>query len=67
MVEGVYEEQGAHPGMVGSHEPAGVVVKLGPQAETDGKVKIGDRVGSINTFGFCGDCASCRKQGEQVW
>lgn len=53
--------------MVGSHEPAGVIVKLGPQAEKDGKVKIGDRVGSINTFGFCGDCASCRKQGEQVW
>lgn len=26
--EGVYESAGAKPGMIGSHEPAGVVVKL---------------------------------------
>jgi D-arabinose 1-dehydrogenase-like Zn-dependent alcohol dehydrogenase len=33
---------------VGSHEPAGRVVDLGPDAEKEGKIKIGDRVGSTN-------------------
>jgi hypothetical protein len=47
-LEGVYESQGTFKGMVGSHEPAGVVVKLGPKAESEGTVKLGDRVGSIN-------------------
>jgi D-arabinose 1-dehydrogenase-like Zn-dependent alcohol dehydrogenase len=50
---------------VGSHEPAGLVVELGPDAEKEGKIKIGDRVGSTNTFGFCGACSSCR-QGKQL-
>lgn len=59
--------------MVGSHEPAGVVVKMvslelvathfekldshvslhvtqGAAAEQRGKLKVGDRVGSINTY-----------------
>lgn len=67
VIEGVYESQGAHSGMVGSHEPAGIVVKLGKKAEEDGKVKLGDRVGSINTFGYCGECNSCKHQGQQLW
>lgn len=63
VLEGVYESQGGKPGLVGSHEPAGTVVKLGRGA--DRYVKLGDRVGSINTFGFCGKCDSC-KQGKQL-
>ncbi|OLN95652.1 Alcohol dehydrogenase 1 [Colletotrichum chlorophyti] len=62
--QGVYESAGAHPGLVGSHEPAGTVVKLGSEAGKLG-LKVGDRVGSINTYGYCGNCNSC-KQGAQV-
>ena len=51
--------------MIGSHEPAGIVVKVGSEAEKNGNIKPGDRVGSINTYGFCGKCNSC-KQGQQV-
>ncbi|PWY99951.1 GroES-like protein [Testicularia cyperi] len=64
VMDGVYESQGAKPGLVGSHEPVGTVVKVGSDAESDG-VKVGDRVGSINTYGFCGNCDSC-KQGKQL-
>ena len=64
VLEGVYESAGAKPGLVGSHEPAGTVVKAGPKANESG-IKIGDRVGSINTFQFCGDCDACR-QGKQL-
>jgi propanol-preferring alcohol dehydrogenase len=48
VLEGVYKEAGSFEGMIGSHEPAGVVVKLGSKAESEGVVKVGDRVGSIN-------------------
>ena len=65
VLEGVYTEAGAHLGMIGSHEPAGIVVKLGPKAE-ETKVHIGQRVGSINTRGFCGECNLCKKQGAQL-
>lgn len=65
-LEGVYKSQGTFQGMIGSHEPAGVVVALGPDAEKDGSVQIGDRVGSINTYGYCGKCKSCKKNGEQL-
>lgn len=66
VLEGVYKDAGAHEGQIGSHEPAGVVVKVGPQAEKEGRVKVGDRVGSINTYGFCGECEMCKKQGAQL-
>lgn len=62
--EGVYESAGAHPGLVGSHEPTGIVVKCGSDAGKSG-IAVGDHVGSINTYGYCGACASC-KQGKQV-
>ncbi|WYZ40009.1 hypothetical protein EsH8_IV_000350 [Colletotrichum jinshuiense] len=62
--EGVYESAGAKPGLVGSHEPAGTIVKLGSEAGKQG-LKVGDRVGSINTYGCCGKCNSCN-QGKQV-
>ncbi|KAJ1019487.1 hypothetical protein NDA18_005970 [Ustilago nuda] len=64
VMDGVYESQGAKPGLVGSHEPVGTVVKTGSDAEKSG-IKVGDRVGSINTYGFCGKCDSC-KQGQQL-
>lgn len=48
VLEGVYESAGAKPGLIGSHEPAGVIVKTGAEAEKNGGVKVGDRVGSIN-------------------
>lgn len=66
VLEGVYESAGAHKGQIGSHEPAGVIVQMGPDAEKLGKVKVGDRVGSINTLGFCGECNMCKKQGQQL-
>ncbi|KAK6207985.1 alcohol dehydrogenase GroES-like domain-containing protein [Colletotrichum tabaci] len=62
--EGVYESAGAKPGLVGSHEPAGTIVKLGSEAGKQG-LQVGDHVGSINTYGCCGRCNSCN-QGKQV-
>lgn len=64
VMDGVYESAGAKPGLVGSHEPVGTIVKLGSDAGKNG-LKVGDRVGSINTYGFCGKCDSC-KQGKQL-
>lgn len=64
VLEGTYEQAGAKPGLIGSHEPVGEVVKMGADAGKTG-LKLGDRVGSINTFRFCGDCDSC-KQGKQL-
>ena len=64
VLNGTYESAGAKPGLVGSHEPVGEVVKLGPDAGKAG-IKLGDRVGSINTYGFCGKCESC-KVGKQL-
>ncbi|CAO1636600.1 unnamed protein product [Parajaminaea phylloscopi] len=64
--EGVYESAGAKPGMIGSHEPAGIVVKLGKNAEKRGKFALGDRVGSINTYHPCWRCDACRNQGAQL-
>ncbi|TDZ16200.1 alcohol dehydrogenase [Colletotrichum orbiculare MAFF 240422] len=62
--EGVYASAGAHKGLVGSHEPVGEIAKLGKEAEQKGW-KVGDRVGSINTYGCCGRCNSCN-QGKQL-
>ncbi|PWN47325.1 GroES-like protein [Violaceomyces palustris] len=64
VMEGVYEKDGSKPGLVGSHEPAGIVVKAGSETKEYG-ISVGDRVGSINTFGYCGSCDSC-KVGEQL-
>lgn len=65
VMEGVYESAGAKPGLIGSHEPVGMVVKAGSDAGKSG-IKVGDRVGSINTFGFCGECNTCRQQSQQL-
>lgn len=64
VLQGVYESAGAKPGLIGSHEPAGIVAKAGPKAGEAG-IKVGDRVGSINTYGFCNKCNAC-KQGQQL-
>lgn len=65
VMEGVYESAGAKPGLVGSHEPVGIVVKAGSDASKS-NIHVGDRVGSINTYGFCGDCQSCTLRGQQL-
>lgn len=65
VLQGVYASAGAKPGLVGSHEPAGAVVKTGSQADKSG-ISVGDRVGSINTYAFCGECNACKKQGQQL-
>lgn len=62
----MYEGAGAKPGMIGSHEPAGIVVKLGKNAEKRGILKVGDRVGSINTYHPCFKCDACKHQGAQL-
>ncbi|KAJ6095237.1 hypothetical protein N7486_005983 [Penicillium sp. IBT 16267x] len=64
VMQGVYESSGAHPGLVGSHEPAGTVVKAGSNAAKS-NIHVGDRVGSINTYAFCGECNACKHQGQQ--
>ncbi|KAK1141034.1 hypothetical protein N8T08_009607 [Aspergillus melleus] len=65
VMQGVYESAGAKPGLVGSHEPAGKVVKAVSDAGKFG-IHVGDRVGSINTYGFCSDCNACRNEGQQL-
>lgn len=65
VMEGVYESAGAKPGLIGSHEPVGTVIKAGSEAGKS-NIKVGDRVGSINTFGFCGSCDACKNQGQQL-
>lgn len=65
VMEGVYEPDGATPGLIGSHEPAGTVVKAGSEADKS-NIHVGDRVGSINTYGFCGSCDACKNQGQQL-
>ncbi|KAJ5111497.1 hypothetical protein N7532_002032 [Penicillium argentinense] len=65
VMQGVYESSGAKPGLVGSHEPAGTVVKMGSDAGKS-NIHVGDRVGSINTYNFCGTCNACKHQGQQL-
>ena len=65
VMQGVYASSGAKPGLVGSHEPAGVVVKAGSDASKS-SIHVGDRVGSINTYAFCGECNACKRQGQQL-
>lgn len=63
--QGVYASAGAKPGLIGSHEPAGTVVKTGSDAGKS-NIHVGDRVGSINTYAFCGECNACKYQGQQL-
>ncbi|OQE29399.1 hypothetical protein PENSTE_c002G00701 [Penicillium steckii] len=65
VMQGVYASDGAKPGLVGSHEPAGKVVKAGSNAAKS-NIHVGDRVGSINTYNFCGTCNACKHQGQQL-
>jgi D-arabinose 1-dehydrogenase-like Zn-dependent alcohol dehydrogenase len=62
--------------LVPSHEPTGVVVKLGSQAaelsenvdgfKDEGVVKVGDRVGSTAFGSFCGKCDDCKAGGDRL-
>lgn len=63
--QGAYASAGAKPGLIGSHEPAGTVVKTGSHAGKS-KIHVGDRVGSINTYAFCGKCNACKYQRQQL-
>ncbi|KFH44642.1 Alcohol dehydrogenase-like protein [Hapsidospora chrysogenum ATCC 11550] len=45
-------------GLIPSHEPAGTVAKLGPAYS--GPLRIGDRVGALNSKHACGACPGCR-------
>lgn len=51
-------EFGSPLGMIPSHEPAGVVVRVGAKCE-NGKWKVGDRVGALNFKNACGACTGC--------
>lgn len=44
-------------GMIPSHEPAGVIVKIG--AGCGNEWKVGDRVGALNFKNSCGSCSGC--------
>ena len=61
VLEGVYEGAGSKPPLVGSHEPVGRIVAFGKNGDRNGELKIGDRVGSINTFAPCLKCEACKK------
>ncbi|KAL9048864.1 MAG: hypothetical protein Q9162_007515 [Coniocarpon cinnabarinum] len=61
MVEqGALGPFGATDSMIGSHEPCGIAVALGSEAQKNGQIKPGDRVGTINPYGYCGKCDSCK-------
>lgn len=47
-----------------SHEPAGTIIALGPQAEAEGKWKVGDRVGILLFRHACKHCAGCEVTGD---
>jgi propanol-preferring alcohol dehydrogenase len=48
-----YSNFGGPLPITGSHEPAGVVVVLGEEAEAMGKFRVGDRVMAVNTARGC--------------
>ncbi|KAF4338424.1 sphingosine n-acyltransferase lag1 [Fusarium beomiforme] len=47
----------------GSHEPAGVVVEVGPEVQS---FSVGDRVGCLNFDSCCGKCPDC-KAGRPIY
>ena len=44
--------------MIGSHEPAGTIAAIGSDVKN---FKLGDRVGSMNTYGYCDTCDTCTR------
>lgn len=48
----------------GSHEPAGTIVSLGPDAVALG-FKLGDRIAALGSRGLCGKCIDCKGPVEQ--
>ncbi|KAJ0164806.1 alcohol dehydrogenase [Colletotrichum tanaceti] len=50
---------GSPLGMIASHEPSGVVVRIGKGCRGESGWKIGDRVGALNFKNSCGQCSGC--------
>lgn len=48
-------------GLAGSHEPSGVIVRLGTDAANKGEFKIGDRIAACGCTGVCETCEDCTK------
>ncbi|KAK9899837.1 alcohol dehydrogenase [Cystobasidium minutum MCA 4210] len=59
VYDGQFESMGSKCPITGSHEPAGTIVAMGPDAEKLGKQKVGDRIGAENMMGPCGKCPDC--------
>lgn len=53
--------------MIPSHEPAGIIARVGPKCS--GNWKVGDRVGVLNFKRACGECPGCgrwRRKGGKL-
>ncbi|UZJ53124.1 hypothetical protein CBS101457_002444 [Exobasidium rhododendri] len=74
VARGEFESMTKEKGpLIPSHEPTGVVVKLGSKAEEmsrhvegfkEGVVVVGDRVGCTAFGSFCGKCDDCKVGGD---
>lgn len=53
-------------GQVGGHEGVGIVHKLGPGSELNGRIKLGDRVGIKWIAYACGACPPCHEGADGV-
>lgn len=47
-------------GVTGSHEPAGTIVKLGPDTQREGVVSVGQRVAAMLQRNVCRTCPDCK-------
>lgn len=76
VVRGEFDAMTRQKGpLIPSHEPTGIVVKLGSNAEAmskdvegfrEGVVKVGDRIGATAFSNFCGKCPDCRAGGDRL-
>lgn len=67
VANGEFQSMGSRCPITGSHEPVGVVVALGNEAERAGKFKVGQRVGALAMFGPCGECPDCKVRGDYTY
>ena len=61
----IHPEFGGPLPITGSHEPAGVVVGFGQEAEKIGRFKLGDRLMAVNTARACKTCSECKRYEER--
>jgi D-arabinose 1-dehydrogenase-like Zn-dependent alcohol dehydrogenase len=59
-----YSSFGGPLPITGSHEPAGVVVSMGKEAEELGLFNVGDRVMAVNTARGCREWLDCGRLHE---